>query len=112
MVPGGAGAIAGNVIAVTGLTWFLHRLEAQHAGRGRMVDELRDANRRLEATLAENAGLHEQLLAQAHEAGILDVPRAELLHIYAELGVSDRAAAVAEAFNRGLLTPDPPGRSW
>jgi len=37
-----------------------------------MVDELRDANRRLEATLAENAGLHEQLLAQAREAGILD----------------------------------------
>ena len=27
---------------------------------------------RLEATLAENAGLHEQLLAQAREAGILD----------------------------------------
>ena len=27
------------------------------------------------------------------------------LHIYAKLGVSDRAAAVAEGFNRGLLTP-------
>ena len=31
------------------------------------------------------------------------------LHIYAKLGVSDRAAAVAEAFNRGLLTPGRPG---
>jgi signal transduction histidine kinase len=37
-----------------------------------MVEELSEANRRLEATLAENAGLHEQLLTQAREAGILD----------------------------------------
>jgi len=31
--------------------------------------------------------------------------KTHLLHIYAKLGVGDRAAAVAEAFNRGLLTP-------
>jgi ATP/maltotriose-dependent transcriptional regulator MalT len=31
--------------------------------------------------------------------------KTHLLHIYAKLGVSDRAAAVTEAFNRGLLTP-------
>jgi DNA-binding NarL/FixJ family response regulator len=31
--------------------------------------------------------------------------KTHLLHIYAKLGVPDRAAAVAEAFNRGLLTP-------
>jgi len=30
--------------------------------------------------------------------------KTHLLHIYAKLGVIDRAAAVAEAFNRGLLT--------
>jgi len=36
--------------------------------------------------------------------------KAHLLNIYAKLGVSDRAAAVAEAFNRGLLTPAPPER--
>jgi DNA-binding NarL/FixJ family response regulator len=33
-----------------------------------------------------------------------------LLNIYAKLGVNDRAAAVAEAFNRGLLTPGSPDR--
>ena len=33
---------------------------------------MREANQRLEATLAENAGLHEQLVTQAREAGILD----------------------------------------
>jgi DNA-binding NarL/FixJ family response regulator len=32
--------------------------------------------------------------------------KTHLLHIYSKLDVSDRAAAVAEAFNRGLLTPD------
>jgi DNA-binding NarL/FixJ family response regulator len=32
--------------------------------------------------------------------------KTHLLHIYAKLGVSDRAAAVAEAFNRGLLVPE------
>ncbi|MDH2429368.1 response regulator transcription factor [Sphaerisporangium sp. TRM90804] len=33
--------------------------------------------------------------------------KSHLLNIYAKLGVSDRAAAVAEAFNRRLLTPEP-----
>ena len=36
--------------------------------------------------------------------------KTHLLHIYAKLGVADRAAAVAEAFNRGLLTPVKPDR--
>jgi DNA-binding NarL/FixJ family response regulator len=31
--------------------------------------------------------------------------KSHLLNIYGKLGVSDRAAAVAEAFNRGLLAP-------
>jgi DNA-binding NarL/FixJ family response regulator len=36
--------------------------------------------------------------------------KTHLISIYAKLGVSDRAAAVAEAFNRGLLTPRRPER--
>ncbi|KAA2254530.1 response regulator transcription factor [Solihabitans fulvus] len=31
--------------------------------------------------------------------------KTHLLHVYAKLGVKDRAAAVAAAFDRGLLTP-------
>jgi ATP/maltotriose-dependent transcriptional regulator MalT len=31
--------------------------------------------------------------------------KTHLLHVYAKLGVTDRAATVGEAFNRGLLTP-------
>ncbi|BAL89701.1 putative two-component system response regulator [Actinoplanes missouriensis 431] len=34
--------------------------------------------------------------------------KSHLLNIYAKLGVSDRAAAVAEAYNRRLLLPDSP----
>ncbi len=36
--------------------------------------------------------------------------KTHLLHIYAKLGVGDRAAAVAEAFKRGLLTGARPQR--
>ena len=36
--------------------------------------------------------------------------KTHLLHIYAKLRVTDGAAAVAEAFNRGLLTPERPER--
>ncbi|MFI6483622.1 response regulator [Nonomuraea sp. NPDC050663] len=36
--------------------------------------------------------------------------KSHLLNLYAKLGVKDRAAAVTEAFNRGLLVPRDPGR--
>ena len=36
--------------------------------------------------------------------------KTHLLHIYAKLGVNDRAAAVGAAFERGLLTPGEGGR--
>ena len=38
----------------------------------RALVELGEANRKLEAALEENAGLHAQLLVQAREAGVLD----------------------------------------
>lgn len=40
--------------------------------RAQMIEELGEANRRLRETMEENAGLHAQLVVQAHEAGILD----------------------------------------
>lgn len=43
--------------------------------RLRMLDELAEANRRLELAMDENAGLHAQLVAQAREAGVLDERR-------------------------------------
>ena len=64
--------IAINLLSVCGIVWFLHGVEKAHDQRKHALDELSEANHRLEATLAENAGLHEQLLTQAREAGILD----------------------------------------
>ncbi|TDE94103.1 sensor histidine kinase [Occultella glacieicola] len=54
---------------------FFHILASsdQHGRRQqRALAELHEANLRLEAALAENAGLHAQLLDQAREAGVLD----------------------------------------
>jgi signal transduction histidine kinase len=64
--------VAVNVLPLCGLTWFDYRNDQQKDQRELALDEVSAANRRLEATLAENAGLHEQLLTQAREAGILD----------------------------------------
>ncbi len=64
--------IAVNMFLVSGLTWFALVGAEQNERRKVAVADLSEANRKLEATLAENAGLHEQLLAQAREAGIFD----------------------------------------
>jgi signal transduction histidine kinase len=65
-------AILINVLPMNALTWFLHNTQNWHDWRQRTIEELSEANRKLAATLAENAGLHQQLLIQAREAGVLD----------------------------------------
>jgi len=57
--------IAVNVAVLMAFAWFRWTSE-------RALGELSESNRRLEATLAENAGLQQQLLTQAREAGVLD----------------------------------------
>jgi signal transduction histidine kinase len=49
-----------------------NRALEQNRERGQMISELAEANRRLEASMAENASLHDQLLAQAREAGVVE----------------------------------------
>jgi len=66
------GCVTVNLVIAGAFTWFGWVSYALNERRAQMVDELSEANRRLEATLAENAGLHEQLLTQAREAGVLD----------------------------------------
>jgi signal transduction histidine kinase len=61
-----------NICVAGGITWFGWVSEEQHNRRKQMVAELAEMNQKLETTLAENAGLHRQLLTQAREAGILD----------------------------------------
>ncbi|WP_436763403.1 sensor histidine kinase [Streptosporangium sp. V21-05] len=64
-----------NIVMMCVTAWFLQIAEREREQRLQALDELSRTNRLLEATLAENAGLHAQLLAQAREAGILDERR-------------------------------------
>ena len=61
-----------NVAVASGLVWFSFVSATQGDLRRQALADLSEANRKLEATLEENAGLHEQLVAQAREAGVYD----------------------------------------
>lgn len=64
--------VAVDLVAVSGFITLTDRVLEQNQQRGVMIDQLADTNRRLEATMAENAGLHAQLLVQAREAGVVE----------------------------------------
>jgi signal transduction histidine kinase len=66
------GCVLVNLLVAGAFTWFGALSDARNERRAQLVRELSETNLRLEATLAENAGLHEQLLTQAREAGVLD----------------------------------------
>jgi signal transduction histidine kinase len=55
-----------------GFLFFNAMIGQQNAKQRVMLGDLAEANAQLETALAENAGLHAQLLAQAREAGVLD----------------------------------------
>jgi signal transduction histidine kinase len=65
-------ALAVDLLLLCSLMWLLWEREEQIAQHRQALAELSAANRRLEATIVENDGLHRQLLVQAREAGILD----------------------------------------
>ena len=65
--------VAGVLVALTlNSASITDRVLAQNQERGRMISELSEANRRLEASMAENAELHAQLVTQAREAGVVE----------------------------------------
>jgi signal transduction histidine kinase len=67
-----SGLFAVNVFIVGAMTKAGLADEERDEQRARTIDELSEANRRLEAMMEENAGLHAQLVAQAREAGVFD----------------------------------------
>ena len=67
-----AAVVGVNVIGMCMAAWLGWRSEVLSRERQEAVDELTETNRRLEATLAENATLHDQLVTQAREAGVHD----------------------------------------
>ncbi len=64
--------IAANVAIAMAYAWSRWQSTMLDTRRKHALDELSTANRMLEASLAENAGLQQQLLTQAREAGVLD----------------------------------------
>lgn len=61
-----------NMMIANAMTFLGTMTEEQSEKRAQMIDELAQANQKLEAAMKENAGLHAQLLVQAREAGVLD----------------------------------------
>jgi signal transduction histidine kinase len=68
-------ALVADTVLFGSLMWLLHARDDQIARNQQALAELSAANSRLEATIAENQDLHQQLLIQAREAGILDERR-------------------------------------
>ena len=88
--------------------WLIHDREQQVVQHRQSLTELSEVNRRLQATIAENEGLHRQLLAQAREAGMLDERRRMAREIHDTLaqgltGIVTQLQAAAQAASR---TPD------
>ena len=61
-----------NVALASMFSFFGEQTIERNLKQKRALVELGEANRKLEAALEENAGLHAQLLVQAREAGVLD----------------------------------------
>jgi signal transduction histidine kinase len=59
-----------NVLLAGVFSFFAWLSEEQSQNRKRTIDELAEANTRLERMMAENTGLHARLLVQAREAGV------------------------------------------
>lgn len=60
------------MVLAEAFSYFGELSDRRNAKQKQALTELHEANRKLEAALEENAGLHAQLLVQAREAGVLD----------------------------------------
>ncbi|MDM7854974.1 sensor histidine kinase [Cellulomonas alba] len=67
-----AAIILVNVVPLCAWAWLDWRGDQEREERARTMDQLEASNRRLAASLAENAALHDRLVAQAREAGVRD----------------------------------------
>ncbi|WP_237047607.1 sensor histidine kinase [Lentzea guizhouensis] len=64
--------MAGNAVPMCAYAFFARRADQQEAERERALAQAEEANRRLAESMGENAALHEQLVAQARDAGVRD----------------------------------------
>lgn len=101
-----------DLLLLSSLMWLLQDRSEQIAQHQGALTELSAANQRLEATIAENEGLHQQLLLHAREAGVRDERRRMAREIHDTLaqgltGIVTQLQAAEQAADR---TPgDPAG---
>ena len=119
-----------NAAVVISFSYLGEKAAEQSTQRQQMIVDLAEANRLLEETMAENAGLHAQLLSQAREAGVLeerqrmareihDTLAQGLIGIITQLEAVQRSApappgnagSTARPSSRGAACPKPAGRS-
>src|SRR5690606_8009443 len=93
--------------AARGETVLAPSVASQLVGRLRSPAEEPLSAREIEVLELVAAGATNRQAAKALFISEATV-KTHLLHIYAKLGVNDRAAAVAAAFRRGLLSGGPP----
>jgi signal transduction histidine kinase len=98
-------ALAIDMLLIPTFMWLLHEREQRVEQHSRSLTELSAVNRRLEATIAENEGLHRQLLVQAREAGVLDERRRMAQEIHDTLaqgltGIVTQLQAAEQAASR------------
>ncbi len=106
--------VAGVLVAlISNSASITNRALEQNQERGQMISDLAEANRRLEASMAENAELHARLVAQAREAGIVeerqrlageihDTLAQGLTGIIAQLEAAEHTRHHADAWSRHL----------
>jgi signal transduction histidine kinase len=102
-----------DLALMTSLMWLLWARDEQIARHQQALTELRAANQRLEATIAENEGLHQQLLVQAREAGVLDERQRMAREIHDTLaqgltGIVTQLQAAEQAAGRSTAGPAEP----
>jgi signal transduction histidine kinase len=107
--------LALDLLLLCSLMWLLHERDEKIAQHERSVAELREANERLKATIAENEGLHQRLLAQAREAGIADERQRMAREIHDTLaqgltGIVTQLQAAEQAAEQG--PGDPVRAGW
>jgi signal transduction histidine kinase len=103
-------ALAIDLLLVWGIMLLLREREQQVTRHRESLAELSEVNRRLEATIAENEGLHRQLLVQAREAGVVDERRRMAREIHDTLaqgltGIVTQLQAAEQAASRTAGDP-------
>lgn len=103
-------ALTIDIVLFPAFMWLIHDREQQVVQHRESLAELSEVNRRLEATIAENEGLHRQLVAQAREAGVLDERRrmAREIHDTLAQGLTGIVTQLQAAEQSVAQAPDGP----